>query len=296
MTHRKIVNVGSVPKLSPFRYPGGKTWLIPQIRKWLGRRDSAPGMLYEIFAGGGIVGLTAGFEGLAKHVTLVERDEEVAAVWKTILSKDANWLANEILNFNLTVENARDILSSTTRSTKRLAFKTILKNRTHHGGILAHGSSMVRFGENGKGIKSRWYPNTLAERIRAIYYMRDRFTFVEGDGLEVLAANLDKTNCAFFIDPPYTAAGKRAGTRLYKYNELDHDGLFSLASRAISPCLMTYDNADGVIELAKRYGFQWELIPMKNTHHAEMTELLISKDLSWLRSNEMLQQPSLFNE
>jgi hypothetical protein len=29
------VNVASVPQRSPFRYPGGKTWLIPYIRSWL---------------------------------------------------------------------------------------------------------------------------------------------------------------------------------------------------------------------------------------------------------------------
>lgn len=31
----KIVNVASVPFRSPFRYPGGKTWLVPQIRHCL---------------------------------------------------------------------------------------------------------------------------------------------------------------------------------------------------------------------------------------------------------------------
>jgi hypothetical protein len=34
-----VVNVASVPKLSPFRYPGGKTWFIPYIRQWLSPHD-----------------------------------------------------------------------------------------------------------------------------------------------------------------------------------------------------------------------------------------------------------------
>ena len=33
-THQ-IVNVASVPHRSPFRYPGGKTWLAPRVRQWL---------------------------------------------------------------------------------------------------------------------------------------------------------------------------------------------------------------------------------------------------------------------
>jgi DNA adenine methylase len=46
-----------------------------------------------------------------------------------------------------------------------VAFQTILKNRTLHGGILAEGSGFIKYGENGKGIRSRWYPATLAKRL-----------------------------------------------------------------------------------------------------------------------------------
>ena len=59
---------------------------------------------------------------------------------------------------------------------------------------------------------------------------------------------------------------------------------------------MTYDNADGVKELAARYGFDTEIIAMKNTHHAKMTELLIGRDLTWARqSAPKTTQPLLFD-
>lgn len=47
-----IVNVASVPQRSPFRYPGGKTWLIPRIRQWLRSRPERPHVLIEPFAAG----------------------------------------------------------------------------------------------------------------------------------------------------------------------------------------------------------------------------------------------------
>ena len=47
---------------------------------------------------------------------------------------------------------------------------------------------------------------------------------------------------------------------------------------------MTYDNAEEVVELANEFGFDTELVAMKNTHHAEMKELLIGKNLDWARS------------
>jgi DNA adenine methylase len=46
---------------------------------------------------------------------------------------------------------------------------------------------------------------------------------------------------------------------------------------------MTYDDAENVRELAKKHGFDTELIAMKNTHHAAMTELLIGRNLDWAR-------------
>ena len=75
-----VVNVASVPQRSPFRYPGGKTWLVPRIRSWFRSMKQKPKLLVEPFAGGGIVGLTVAFEQLAPKVLLVELDEDVASV------------------------------------------------------------------------------------------------------------------------------------------------------------------------------------------------------------------------
>ena len=41
------VNVASVPQRSPFRYPGGKTWLVPYVRSWLAYQRSCVLVLQE---------------------------------------------------------------------------------------------------------------------------------------------------------------------------------------------------------------------------------------------------------
>lgn len=46
---------------------------------------------------------------------------------------------------------------------------------------------------------------------------------------------------------------------------------------------MTYDNAPEVRRLAGSCGFDVEPISMRNAHLAEMTELLIGRDLAWAR-------------
>jgi DNA adenine methylase len=289
----QIVNIASVPQLSPFRYPGGKTWLVPRLRRWLsphtrqqvGLNPVRPAQLIEPFAGGGIISLTTAAERLADHVTMVEIDEDVAAVWQTVLD-DANraWLAHEIATFDLTYEHVEAFLARTDLTLREQAFRTILRNRINHGGILAQGAGLIKKGEAGKGMRSRWYPATLKRRIQNMVAIRDRITFICGDGMTILRQHIDCTDDVFFLDPPYTAAGKKAGSRLYTHSELDHEELFELASKLRGDFLMTYDDADGVRSLAHRYGFDTQIVPMKNTHHAKMTELLIGRNLEWLRA------------
>lgn len=281
-----IVNVASVPQRSPFRYPGGKTWLVPRLRRWLESLPQTPRHFVEPFAGGGIASLTVALEKRAARVTMVERDAQVAAVWRVILDQPdgTQWLARRILDFELTPTNARQVLDAPAPSLREQAFATILKNRVNHGGILAPGAGILKHGENGKGITSRWYPATLARRILEIARHRCDIEFIEGDGMEVMEANAPAGDAVYFIDPPYTAPGrgKRAGARLYAHNQLDHQRLFEIALTLKGDFLMCYDNAPGVLELAAKFGFAARAIAMKNTHHAQMSELLVGRDLEWL--------------
>ena len=244
----KVVNVASVPQRSPFRYPGGKTWLIPTVRDWL-RQANNKKSLIEPFAGGGIVSLTAAFENLADHITMVELDEEVAAVWEIILNGKNEWLAERILNFELSHENVNKELSNPNKEIKDVAFCTILKNRVFHGGIIAKGSGMLKNGENGKGIASRWYAKTLADRIRAINFIKHKIQFLQTDAFKVIEQNSDNKNAYFFIDPPYTIAGKR----LYTYFDIDHEQLFYLTSKIQGKFMLTYDDTEEIRALADKY-------------------------------------------
>lgn len=274
----EVVNVASVPMRSPFRYAGGKTWLIPRVRMWLRQRGGSNKELIEVFVGGGIVSLTAVFEKLVKCATMVELDEGVAAVWQVITNGDAEWLANKIITFELTPESARKAIAQGEQSIKHLAFATIVKNRVNRGGILADGASFVKHGENGKGIHSRWYPKTLKRRILEIDRVRDKINFIQGDAFEICRKNEGRVDAVYFIDPPYVKAGRR----LYRYSEIDHMALFEQASRLKGDFLMTYDNNIEIRKLAENHNFEMRPVAMKNTHHAEKTELLIGRDLDWL--------------
>lgn len=270
----KIVNVSSVPKRSPFRYAGGKTWLIPTIRKWL--RINSQAHLIEPFCGGGIVSLSVAAENRVRLSTMIEKDEDVAAAWTTILSEH-EWLVDRILNFNLTKENVDAIVNSVPKSVQEHGFQTIIRNRTNHGGILAKGAGSIKKGENGKGLASRWYPKTLAKRIESISAYRSKLDFIKGDAFDYLTDAYDKPETYFFIDPPYTIAGKR----LYTLSDVDHEEIFRRVSSFKCHYLLTYDMCDYIMSLVNKYQLKWRSIPMQTTHLVRKEEILISDGFDW---------------
>jgi DNA adenine methylase len=271
--------------LSPFRYPGGKTWLIPHVRRWLNSFAKRPTELLEPFAGGGSIGLAAANEGLVDHVTLVEIDEAVASVWRVIINgdDDVQLLLKRIRDFEMTEYRVEMVLSQQPESLNDLAFRTILRNRISRGGILAPGAGRLKRGEDDKGLKSRWYPETLIHRISQIVRLRSRITFIQGDGFQVMRRFAGLIDTVFFIDPPYTAGHNGAGKRLYSYPIVDHDALFRLVSQVEGDFLMTYDSDAKVQRLTALHNFDTEQIRMTTTHNSPKTEILIGKDLTWVR-------------
>ncbi len=281
----RAVNVASVPQRSPLRYPGGKTWLIPHIRFWLGQIDPASPLLIEPFAGGGIVSLTAVMEGLAERCIMAELDPDVAAFWQAALRSSPD-LCDKVLRFRPTREAVEAVASIRPSDPVDHGFRTLVLNRTRRGGILAPGAAFSRAGENGKGVASRWYPETIVSRLREIAEHAHRIGFREADGIGLLEEFLGRAGTGseypsdpvVFADPPYTAGGKRAGKRLYAHNEIDHRRLFELLADSGTRFLMTYDRSSEIVALTQKYGFHAVQVTMKNTHHARIPELIITPE------------------
>jgi DNA adenine methylase len=97
-----------------FRYPGGKSWLMPYVRQWL-QASKKPVHFAEPFAGGANIGLGVAMERLAQRVTLVELDRDIAAVWETTLNGKATELAQRIIDFPISRKAVNAILPSLVR-------------------------------------------------------------------------------------------------------------------------------------------------------------------------------------
>lgn len=118
----------------------------------------------------------------------------------------------------------------------------------------------------------------MKKRIFEIDKIKGKIEFIQGDAFEVCEQVSNQRNVVYFIDPPYI----KSGQRLYKYSVVDHEALFNLADRLKGEFLLSYDNVVEVRDMASCYQFAVQPILMKNTHHAEKTELLISRNLAWL--------------
>ena len=274
---KSIVNVASVPQRSPFRYPGGKTWLIPIARKWFSSAsDNAE--LIEPFAGGGIISLTAAAENYFNHIIMTALGEDDAAVSETISTENNyDWLSNKILNFIVTPENINEVELHANEGTKERAFSTIVRNRTNHGGILAKGSGKIKTGEGGKGLSSRWYPETLVRRITEANKLRDKIQFINEDAFNIMRQQQNNSNAYFFIDPPYTIAGRR----LYNLFDVDHRQIFEIISKLQGHFLLTYDDTTEIRNFAEEFSLSYKTIPMQTTHLIKKEELLISDNFEW---------------
>ena len=270
-------NVSQVDQLSPLRYPGGKTWLIPQVCRWL--HYTKPKLLVEPFAGGGIVSLTAVKQKLVDRCVMIDLDPNVAVFWQVVLQQNEE-LVELIKTFELTREQVDKIDQTVPNTPLDHAFRTLVLNRTRRAGILAPGAAPIRKGENSKGLDSRWYPNTLARRIKTIWPYAEHIAFCHADAMQLLPDLLHGwgRRAALFVDPPYTAGGRNPGQRLYAFNQVDHGRLFQFLARRSHPFLMTYDSTPEILDLVAQYGFHTEQIHRTNAHNRVQTELLITPE------------------
>jgi DNA adenine methylase len=275
--------------LSPFRYPGGKSWLRPIVRQWLKQPIHR---LIEPFAGGANVTLLAVSQKMVKRATMVELDANVSAVWQAVLNGQSEWISKRVESYKLTKNNVRLTLQRRPRSLRQKAWVTLVRNRVSYGGLMTSCAGLLKDGENGKGLGSRWYPHTLATRIRSINKLKHRINFISSDGLEWLKKRrnkIDGLQTAYFFDPPYLMAGKR----LYTENEFNHRQLFEIASTLVGRVLMTYDDTPEIRMLVREFGFKFRSIRMLSRQHQTKTELLIAKDFLWLKNLKHARQACL---
>lgn len=263
--------------LSPFRYPGGKSRLRATVIDWISQLGFRPTHFVEPFAGGASVGLAVAELDLAEHVTLAEIDPDVSAVWEVTLNGQATQFANRIRCFNLNRKTAAEVAARSPGDQLERAFRCLLLNRISRAGIMAPGAGWLNQGEDGHGIQSRWYPETLSNRIKSTNSLREKVTFVQRDGLEVLRQFSDDHLAVAFVDPPYVVNGRGAGRRLYAHHDVNCEQLFEIVRTFAGAMVITYHRSVVVERLADAAGIERHTVTVQTGHTKAKRELIMYK-------------------
>lgn len=241
LTEKKILK----QNVSPLRYPGGKTKLVPYVAS---RIPEETKRIVEPFCGGASVSLACLIAGLVKEIHINDMESGVVNLFQTILS-NPDWLIHRLYEQKAdraTYFEYRDsLLHETVMSEQEKGFRYLYCNRLAFSGIL--------FANPTGEIGSRYNPKTLAERIRKIHALRKHIMVTQQDAASVIEEEYWRGNdTLLFIDPPYF----NKGAALYPkaFSEEEHGNLAFLVEELYKNApganmIITYDHAKYIREL-----------------------------------------------
>lgn len=275
-------------RLSPLRYPGGKSKAIDTLYASLD--DARLDIFVELFAGGASFGLSLLEAGKTNQLILNDADPCVANFWRaatqhteqliSTIEQSSTPTADDFYRFRTDLKEMREQFMEKRkhRATSYAesenhdeveghilaAYKFLVVNRLSFGGMQM---SNLLSGISGNYLQ-RWNPKALIKRLRAISLVRDRITVRCEDAATLLLNELGwiPENTTIFVDPPYF----EAGPKLYPYGFAD--GHMELAevlntfyrSYPGPNIIITYDDVKDIRDLypyaeIKELGSPWSL-------------------------------------
>jgi DNA adenine methylase len=253
VTKAKTEDIKLNRRMSPLRYPGGKSKMIGSIYNTL--TDNHKRLFVEPFAGGGSVGLSLLDAGVVQQLVLNDIDFGIYSLFKCAID-DCEWLTDRIRTLSLSQTDFyayRDVVSSKYKDCdyRSAGLALLVTNRLAYSGIC---KANALGGKNGsqEELLSRWKPAELIKRIQKINSMKDKIVLLNQDALEVIEEYYWQNNTTLFIDAPYYEKGHQLYTHYFQ--EQDHIELSSLLDSLYrgfqcADLIVTYDNHHFIREI-----------------------------------------------
>lgn len=234
-------------RLSPYRYPGGKSKIVQYLYSHLQIQNSKTKKLISPFAGGASFELAMLHAGVIEELHLNDLDLGVFALWWTI-----KYMPFEIIERIRTITpnhqdyfKAQSIIKNDYLGVDLIeaAWSSLLVNRLAYSGIV---KANPLGGKNGglEKLLSRWNPKELIRKIEYIHSVSDRIEVTQENAIDLIEEAYWQDEATIFIDPPYVQKGKD----LYHcfYTEKDHRELSFLLDSLHYGCpgadiIVTYD-------------------------------------------------------
>lgn len=256
-------SAGLRPRISPLRYPGGKSSLYTRLKDVI-RDNGLAGCTYvEPYAGGAGAGLGLLVTGQVERIVINDLDPAIHAFWKLLVT-DPGYLREKIKTAKLDSTewaSQREVYRSASTSTdfNALGYATFYLNRTSRSGVLNAGPIGGHDQTGPYKIDARFNRETLSERVRILSLYAKRIVVSSLDGKEVIKKYAGRSNTFIYADPPYFE--KARGLYMNSFKLEDHQALANvLNARSQHNWVLTYDNSPHVAELyADRRRHEFEL-------------------------------------
>lgn len=247
---------------SPLRYPGGKSRIANFIKLLMAKNGLVGGEYAEPYAGGAGVALFLAIEGYARRVHINDLDQAIYAFWHAVV-KSPDALCELIKNTEVTIDEwkRQKAIQQELRKTSlnkeellRLGFSTFFLNRTNRSGIIRGGGVIGGLEQNSKwGIDSRYYADTLIERIKRIANHRDLIRIYNWDAVKFLRKKVPQLpgRSLIYLDPPYVENGDNLYQNDYTFK--DHRDVAEAVHETSASWIVSYDNSKSVNDLYKNY-------------------------------------------
>lgn len=194
------------PRLSPLRYPGGKSALYGRLRELIRLNGFSRPKYVEPYAGGAGAAIGLLITGEVESIHINDLDPAINAFWSSCIGQNAAFI-ERLRSVPVTVtewRRQRDIYDDKLGSSAfDLGFATFFLNRTNRSGVLKGGPIGGHDQTGPYKIDARFNRVTLAERLRLIGLYSKHITVSGDDGLTIIEQHAGDPNVFIYADPPY---------------------------------------------------------------------------------------------
>ena len=236
-------SIGNRNHVSPLRYPGGKTCLVPLFEKVITDNALSDIVYVEPYAGGAGAALALLYSGKVRRIVINDLDPTIYAFWKSATKFPTAFIA-KMFSTPVTIKEwrrQRKIYQDKDAKMFERGFATFYLNRTNISGIM-DGGPIGGLNQEGKyKINARFNKKTLANRLEQLALHADNITVTNEDGLKLIKKYLGRKDAFIYLDPPYFEKG--SSLYMNSYEESDHGKLSVVLNKnPDSFWLLTYDN------------------------------------------------------
>ena len=243
--------------VSPLRYPGGKTKLYKNIKRFIYKNGLRNYIYTEPFAGGAGLALNLLFNGDVKKIHLNDYDRGIYAFWHSVLYETEE-LVKRIINTAVTIEERniqKQFQSKKETSTLiDLGFSTFFLNRVNRSGILKAGAIGGNSQAGDYRIDCRYNKIELIRKISNIATRKEAITLTCLDAQELIMTLDFEKKYFLYLDPPYFAKGPDLYMNFY--TEDDHKSLRESLSSSMFKYIVSYDDCEEIRNIYKKERFR----------------------------------------